>query len=136
MKVAPALTHRLAAVGLLVLAATAAPAADPIQPKYLPYVEFTTEDTSERIALKKAYNDAVLAYNQALYDYLVTLERHDRLVDIHNTSSDEAERKRARDQAQGFRTRLAELRRDVSTRASLVDQVGRRAAAAGISVTR
>lgn len=110
--------------------------AQPAKPDYLPYVEFSPEDTPQQIALKQGYNEAIQRYNQTLYDYVVTLERHNRLADAHNNSADPAERKRARDEAQPLRVRLEELRRAVTARAAAVDQAARRAAAGGVSTTR
>ncbi|MGH7320436.1 MAG: hypothetical protein ACRELA_12530 [Candidatus Rokuibacteriota bacterium] len=108
--------------------------AQPAKPDYKRYAEFAPEDTQSRIAVKRAYNEAAQSYNQALYDYYVTLEKHDRLVEVHaNSSVDAAERKRARDQAQTLRVKLADLGRLVTTRAATVDQASRRAAELGVS---
>jgi len=115
---------------------TTAPATSPTAPKYLSYTEFDAADPPATVAIKRAYNEAVQRYNQALYDYHVTLERHDRLVDVYNQSSDGAEKKKARDEAETLRARLAGLGRDVRARATGVDQAARRAAAAGVSLTR
>lgn len=120
--------------GATLLAVAPGLTAQSVKPSYKPYVEFGTEDSGERVAAKRAYNEAAQRYNQALYEYHVTLERHDRLVETHNDpAADPAEKKRARDQAQALRPRLTELRREVTTRAAAVDQAGRRAAAVGVS---
>jgi hypothetical protein len=105
-------------------------------PQYLSYTEFATDDTPAAVTVKRAYNDAVQRYNQSLYEYHVTLERHDRLVDVYNQSSDPGERRKAREEAEALRARLAGLGRDVRTRAGQVDDVARRAAAAGVTLTR
>jgi len=127
---------RLAA-GLLaatVLAVGGGLDAEPAKPQYLPYAAFTAEDTAERIGLKQAYNDAVLRYNDGLYDYHVTLGKHDQLVELYNGSTDPVERQKARDQAAPLRAKLATLRGEVTSRAAAVDQAARRAAAAGVSI--
>jgi hypothetical protein len=104
------------------------------KPAYKPYVEFTADDTPQQVAAKRAFNEAAQRYNQALYDYHVTLERHDRLVERHNDpAADPAERHRARADALSLRSRLADLRRDVTARATAVDQAARRAAVLGVS---
>lgn len=110
--------------------------AEPAKPEYLPYTAFTSDDSAGHIALKQAYNDAVLRYNQALYDYHVTLERHDQLVEIHNGSSDPVERQRAREQATPLRARLTVLRREVISRAGAVDLAVSRAAGGGVTINR
>jgi len=108
----------------------------PTAPKYLSFAEFGTDDTPATVALKRAYNEAVQRYNQSLYDYHVTLERHDRLVDAYNQSTDGTEKKKARDEAEALRARLGTLGRDVRARAGLVDEAARRAAASGVTLTR
>ena len=118
----------------LVLAATAG--AQPAKPNYLPYVDFTSQDTPQAVGLKRSYNEAVQRYNQSLYDYHVTLEKHDQLVDVYNRSTDTAERKKTRDEAEGLRTRLTAIRRDVTLRAAGVDDAGRRAVAGGVTLPR
>jgi hypothetical protein len=133
------LTRRLLAWGALALlvAALAVPAlAQPTRPNYLPYADFSGDDSGQVVTLKRAYNDAVQRYNQGLYDYHVTLERHDRLVDLHNRTIDPAEQKKAREEALALRTRLGSLRRDVSSLAKAVDEAWARAAAAGVSIRR
>jgi hypothetical protein len=133
---------RATAAGLaaaLLSAAVAVAAQQPTQtvkPSYLAYAEFKPDDTPQNVALKRAYNDAVQRYNQSLYDYHVTLEKHDRLVETYNGSIDPVERKKAREEAEGLRGRLAGLRRDVTSRAALVDEAARRAAAGGVVITR
>jgi hypothetical protein len=125
------------AVGLVVAPvgpATAQPA--PSQPKYLAYLEFAASDPAEIVTLKRAYNDAVAKYNRALYDYWVTLERINRLVDLHATSPDPAVRQKARDEAQPLRAKLADLGREVRSLATGVDQAARRATSGGVPVTR
>ena len=88
------------------------------------------------MTLKRGYNDAVQRYNQGLYDYHVTLEKHDRLVDLHNRSIDPVEQKKAREEAQGLRTKLGALKRDVTAMAKAVDEAWARAAARGVSIKR
>lgn len=128
---------RLVILTAAVLALVATPAAQPAKPSYLPFAEFGPQDTRDHIAAKRDYNQAVQRYNQALYEYHVALERHDRLVEVYNaTATDPAERKRARDEAERFRGQLGELNREVKARAALVDQAWRRAADAGVSITR
>jgi hypothetical protein len=124
--------RRLLAALLLSLAVTAG--AQPAKPKYLPYVEFAADDSPQAVGLKRGYNDAVQRYNQALYDYHVTLDRHDRLVEQYNASADPAQKRKARDEAETLRTRLAALRRDVLARAAAVDEAARRAAAGGVTI--
>jgi hypothetical protein len=118
----------------LVLAATAG--AQPAKPNYLPYVDFTSQDTPQAVGLKRSYNEAVQRYNQSLYDYHLTLEKHDQLVDVYNHSTDAAERKRTRDEAEALRARLTALRRDVTTRASAVDEAAHRAVGGGVTLPR
>jgi hypothetical protein len=131
---------RLAGVLLAVALACAvsAPAqpAQPATPKYLPFADFTKDETASTVALKRAYNDAIQRYNDALYEYHVTLEKHDRLVEAYNRSGDSAEKKRARQDAEALRGRLAALRRDALTRAAAVDEAARKAAAGGVVITR
>jgi hypothetical protein len=132
-------TRRLAVGGALALliASLAVPVfAQPNRPTYLPYAEFATDDNGEVVTLKRGYNDAVQRYNQGLYDYHVTLEKHDRLVEVHNRSIDPAEQKKAREEAQGLRTRLGVLKRDVTAMARAVDEAWARAAAKGVSIKR
>lgn len=124
-----------AAVAGCLLAGGARAQPQPTKPEYLPYVKFSPADTPQQVSLKHAYNEAVQRYNQARYDYLVTLERHNRLVDVHNTSTDPTEKKRAREEAQPLRAKLEDLRRSVTVRAGAVDQAARRAAAGGVSIT-
>jgi hypothetical protein len=127
----------LAAALLTSAAAVAAQqAGPPIKPSYLPYAEFATDDTPQNVGLKRAYNEAVQRYNQSLYDYHVTLEKHDRLVETYNGSIDPMERKKAREEAEALRARLGALRRDVTSRAAGVDEAARRAAAGGVVITR
>lgn len=118
---------RLAAVLLLLLAAGAAGATEaPRQPRYLPYAEFGAGEPADGVARKQAYNEAVRRYNEALYAYHVTLERHDQLVDLVNApATGPADRKRARVEATSLRTRLAVLRRDVTVRARQLDHTPR-----------
>ena len=120
----------------LLLAVAVTASAQPAKPKYLPYVEFAPEDPPQTVGLKRGYNDAVQRYNQALYDYHVTLDRHDRLVEQYNASADPAEKRKTREEAESLRTRLGVLRRDVLARATAVDDAARRAAAAGVSISR
>jgi hypothetical protein len=132
------LSARLLGRGALALlvAALALPVLAQPRPNYLPYADFSKEDSGDAVALKRAYNDAVQRYNQGLYDYHVTLEKHDRLVDQHNRSIDPAEQKKAREEAQGLRTRLGTLRREVTATAKAVDEAWARAAARGVSIRR
>ena len=123
-----------AVLAATILAAVGVRDAEPVTPDYLAYVEFAPEDTEDQITLKQAYNQAAQRYNQALYDYLVTLEKHDWLVTLHNGSSDEAERRQARAEARPLRAELEDLRRAVKRQAAAVDQAARRAASAGVSV--
>ena len=124
------------AVALLVAALAVPVLAQPPRPNYLPFADFSNDDSGEVVALKRGYNDAVQRYNQGLYDYHVTLEKHDRLVDQHNRTIDPAEQKKAREEAQGLRTRLGVLRRDVTAQAKAVDEAWARAAARGVSIRR
>jgi hypothetical protein len=139
------LAPRLSAVTVLAgalalgMAASGQPSARPASaaPPYLSYTEFAADDTPATVALKRAYNDTVQRYNQSLYEYHVTLERHDRLVDVYNNqSSDPAERRKAREEAEALRVRLNALGRDVRARAGQVDDAARRAAAGGVTLTR
>jgi hypothetical protein len=132
---------RRAGAALLLAASTvgaACPApAEVAKPSYLPFAQFGSQDTREHIAAKRDYNQAVHRYNQALYEYHVTLERHDRLTELHNAAAtDPAERQRAREEAERLRVKIGDLGRDVKTRAAEVDQAWRRAAGAGVSITR
>ena len=120
-----------------VLALVATPGAQPAKPTYLPFAEFGPQDSREHITAKHDYNQAIQRYNQALYEYHVTLERHDRLVEVYNAATtDPAERKRARDEADRLRGKLGDLSREVKARAAQVDQAWRRAADAGVSIRR
>jgi hypothetical protein len=136
------LRPRLVARGALALLVTvvavlAVPVlAQPARPNYLPFADFSNDDSGDAVALKRGYNDAVQRYNQGLYDYHVTLEKHDRLVDQHNRTIDPAEQKKAREEAQGLRTRLGVLRREVTAQAKAVDEAWARAAARGVSIRR
>jgi hypothetical protein len=131
-------TRRLGpgALALLVVALAVPLLAQSTRPNYLPYAEFAANDSSQVVTLKRVYNDAVQRYNQGLYDYHVTLEQHDRLVDLHNRTTDSAEQKKAREEAMALRTKLGTLRRDVSAFAKAVDEAWARAAAAGVSIRR
>jgi hypothetical protein len=130
---------RVAAAGLaalaLHLAGTLAPA-QPAKPEYLRYADFAAGDSTAQLAAKQAYNEAVERYNKALYDYYLTLERHDQLVAAHNRASTPAEQQKARAEAAPLRTKLEALRRDVTAAWNAVDQARRRAAQAGVAVTR
>jgi hypothetical protein len=106
------------------------------RPNYLPYAEFAGDDSGQAVTLKRGYNDAVQRYNQGLYEYHVTLEKHDRLVDLHNRATDPIEQKKARDEAVALRGRLGMLRRDVTTLAKAVDDAWARATAGGVSIRR
>jgi hypothetical protein len=128
----------LVAALLLALGGADRPAAGagPAKPEYLPYAPFGPDDPPAHVTLKRAYNDAVLRYNQALYDYHVTLEKHDHLVEIYNASTSAAERQKAREEAAPLLTRLTTLRREVLARAAAVDQAARQAAAGGVPIKR
>lgn len=126
----------LLAATTLVLGATAPAAAQAAKPSYLPYVEFSPQDTAPQVTAKQTYNEAVLRYNQTLYDYHVTLEQHDQLVELYNNGSiSPADRQKARDQAVQLRTKLNALRREVTSRAAARDEAARRAAATGVIFT-
>jgi hypothetical protein len=132
---------RRAAVWVVLTVAALSPvlagAAEPIKPAYLPFAEFSPEDTREQIAARRDYNLAIRAYNQALYEYHVTLERHDRLVEVYNAATtDPAERKRAREEAERLRFTMGQLGQDIQARASQVDQAWRRAADTGLTIRR
>ena len=131
----PARWLRAVALGLAAVPLLAGPApAQTAKPKYLPYAEFRAADAPADLVLKKAYNEAVQRYNQALYDYHVTLERHDQLVDLYSRSADPAERDRARADATPLRARLDTQRREAQGRARAVDEAARRAASAGVTL--
>jgi hypothetical protein len=131
--VSPAGWPRTAALALAALLLAVGPAAaQPPKPDYRPYAEFRAADAPADVVLKKAYNEAVQRYNQALYDYHVTLERHDQLVDLYNRSADPAVRDRARADAAPLRARLETQRREAQARARAVDEAARRAAVAGV----
>lgn len=138
MRPKPALEHRAAGIAMVLVLALVGmgAAAQPAKPDYLSYAEFSADDTPQKVALKRAYNDAVQRYNQALYEYHVTLEQHDRLVDAHNSTTDPAERKKTREEAEALRAKLGGLRREATSRAATVDEAARRAAAGGVSLTR
>jgi hypothetical protein len=126
-------------VGILALAASLAWLGGPVaaqsaKPNYLPFAEFSPRDTQTHIDLKKAYNDAVEKYNQVLYDYYATLEQHDRLVDLYQSSTDPAERQRARDEATPLRAKLSTLRGEAATAFTAVERASRRASAVGVSL--
>jgi hypothetical protein len=125
----------LVAVAALAVAPTLA--AQVTRPSYLPFAEFGSQDSREHIAAKRDYNQAIHRYNQTLYEYHVTLERHDRLTEVHNApATDPAARQQAREEAERLRTKLGDLGRDVKARAAEVDQAWRRAADAGVTITR
>lgn len=109
-------------------AATATP-----KPEYLPYLEFAADEGASRVAAKQAYNDAAERYNKALYDYYVTLERHDQLVDTYNRSPVPAEQQKARSEARPLRQKLDRLAAEVKTLARTVDQARQRAVRAGVT---
>jgi len=125
-----------AALALIVWALAGLAGAQATRPNYLGYVDFAADDTAQAGALKRAYNDAVHRYNQSLYDYHVTLEKHDRLVDLYNRSTDPAQQRAARDEATALRGKLATVRRDALANAAAVDEAARRAAAGGVTITR
>jgi hypothetical protein len=131
--VSPARWLRAAALAAVALLAGPA-AAQTAKPDYRPYAEFRAADAPADVVLKKAYNEAVQRYNQALYDYHVTLERHDQLVDLYNRSGDPAVRDRARADAAPLRARLETQRREAQGRARAVDEAARRAASSGVAL--
>ena len=124
------------AVGLAALTGPVAAAQEPQRPQYLPYTEFASDDAASHLAAKQAYNDAVERYNRALYEYHVILGQHDQLVELHNHAGTPAEQDKARADAAPLRAKLQTLRRDVTTLAAAVDQARRRAAQAGVTLTR
>jgi hypothetical protein len=131
--------HRLLAglaLGLASLAGPVAVAQEPQRPQYLPYMEFTSDDSATHLAAKQAYNNAVERYNRALYEYHVTLGQHDQLVELHNRAGTPAQQEKARADAAPLRAKLQTLRRDVTTLAAGVDQARRRATQAGVTLTR
>jgi hypothetical protein len=129
-------------IGLLAgLAALAGPdakaqAPQAPRPQYLPFAEFTSEDSAPQVSAKQAYNDTVERYNKALYDYHVTLGQHDQLVDAGNRTGTPAEQEKARADAAPLRAKLQTLRRDVMALAASVDQARRKASQTGVTLTR
>lgn len=128
----PAAPPRPAASGTPVAAPAAAPGT--VAPRYLPYVEFSADDPPPRVTLKQAYNEAAKRYNEILYEYHVTLERHDALVALHNGTADPAQRRQARAEAAPLRDRLVALRHEVAGRANAVNDAARQAAAGGVAI--
>jgi hypothetical protein len=122
------------AAGLALAALAATVAAQAPRPEYLPYAEFRGDEPAAHHAVKQAYNEAVERYNKALYDYYVTLDRHDQLVEAFTRASNPAEQQKARAEAAPLRARLQVLRRDVTAAAAAVDQAKRRAAQAGVTL--
>ena len=125
-----------AAVLVVVLAAAVASAQGAPRPHYLPFAEFASTDSASHLAAKQAYNEVVERYNKALYDYHVTLAQHDQLVDAGNRAATPAEREKARADAAPLGTKLETLRREVTGLAGAVDQAKRKAAQAGVTLTR
>jgi hypothetical protein len=124
-------------VGLGLVAVAGRAAAQSCEsPQYLGFTEFQAEDSAPQIASRQAYNAAVERYNKAVYEYCVTWNRHSQLVELYNGSAGPAERDKARAEAGPLRSKLDTLRREVGTLASVVDQARRRAAQAGINITR
>jgi hypothetical protein len=125
-------------VGLAVLVASGAPAQglQAQRPQYLPFAEFTSNDSAVQLSTKQAYNHAVERYNKALYDYHVTLGQHDQLVDAYNRAGTAAEREKARADAAPLRVKLQNLRHDVAVLAAAVDQARRKANQVGATLTR
>ena len=105
-------------------------------PQYLGFTEFGADDSAPQVASRQAYNSAVERYNKAIYDYCVAWSRHSQLVEVYNTSASPAERDKARTEAAPLRAKLDTLRRDVTSLAGAVDQARRRAAQAGVTITR
>jgi hypothetical protein len=123
------------AVALAAVTGHVAVGQEPRRPLYLPYAAFAPDDTGSHLSAKQAYNDAVERYNKALYDYHVTLGRHDQLVEVHRRAGTPAEQEKARAAATPLRARLETLSRDVTSLAAAVDQARRRAAQAGVTLT-
>jgi hypothetical protein len=116
---------------------TQAPQTQAPRPQYLPFAEFSADDSSAQVAAKQAYNEAVERYNKALYDYHVTLGQHDHLVDIYNRAGvSPAEQEKARAEAVLLRAKLETLRREATTLAAAVDQARRKASQVGVTLTR
>jgi hypothetical protein len=107
------------------------------RPQYLPFAEFSADDTASHVATKQAYNEAVERYNKALYDYHVVLGQHDQLVEqASRPQTTPAEREKARTDAAPLRAKLQTLRGEVTSLAGAVDQARRRASQAGVTLTR
>ena len=130
-----ALASMAAVLGVAAGTAAQAPSAAP-RPQYLPFAEFANDDPPAHVSAKQAYNEAVERYNKALYDYHVTLAQHDQLVDAGKRAATPAEREKARADAAPLRTKLETLRREVTGLAGAVDQAKRKAAQAGVTLTR
>jgi hypothetical protein len=123
--------------GLVLGIATLAAAQTNPRPQYLPFAEFSSDDTSAHVSAKQAYNDAVERYNKAMYEYHVTLGQHDQLVDLYNRAgTPAAQQEKARADAAPLRTKLQTLRGEVTRLAAAVDDARRRATQAGVTLTR
>ena len=106
-------------------------------PQYLPFSEFTTDESEAQRSARQGYNDAVERYNKTLYDYHVTLAQVNQLADLYsNPTSSPSERDKARADATPLRAKLDSLRRDATTLAAAVDQARRKASQAGVTLTR
>lgn len=106
------------------------------KPDYLPYAAFGADDTPAGISIKQSYNEAVEKYNKALYEYFVTLDHHDQLVERANGTANPADLQKAKSEAGPLRSKLQALRKEIATFAQGVDQAKRRAAQAGVALTR
>jgi hypothetical protein len=129
------------AVGLVALVGSGVSAQGPPgpqsqRPQYLPFADFAPDDSPPQVSAQQAYNDVVERYNKALYEYHVTLGQHDQLVEQYNRGGMPADQEKARAEAAPLRAKLQTLRRDVTALAASVDQARRRAAQAGVTLTR
>jgi hypothetical protein len=107
------------------------------RPQYLPFAEFSSDESASHVAIKQGYNEAVERYNKALYAYHVILGQHDQLVEQASRSqTTPAEREKARADAAPLRARLQTLRGEVTSLAAAVDQARQRASQAGVTLTR
>jgi hypothetical protein len=130
-----AVTELLVALVVALATTVASAQGGPSPPQYLPFAEFSSDDTASHLAVKQAYNEAVERYNKALYDYHVTLGQHDQLVELHSRARTPAEQEKARADAAPLRAKLQSLRRDVTNLAAAVDQARRRASQSGVTLT-
>jgi hypothetical protein len=105
-------------------------------PQYLPFSEFSADESTGQRSARQTYNDAVERYNKALYDYHVTLGQVNQLADAFNQASTVTERDKAKADAAPLRVKLESLRRDATALAAAVDEARRKAAQAGVTITR